>query len=98
MTDHIDDAIAVLNRIHETDPTVLPKLIFYRVPCNEALSDDPTVQVGRSDKEDADWEVGLLGIINGLFGIQEDGFGYIVAQFEEGSILRFSRHTVATDD
>jgi hypothetical protein len=94
MPDHIDEAIAVLNRIHKSDPSVLPALIFHRVPCNQTLADDPTVQVGKTGQEDVEWEVGLLGIINGLFGIQEDGFGYIAANFDKGMILNFTRHEV----
>ena len=65
MTDPIDRAIEVLNRVHQADPTVLPALIEYRVPCNDAVADDPTVQVRGG--YDSPVTVGLLGIINGLF-------------------------------
>lgn len=84
------EAVAVLNRIHESDPTVLPALIGYRVPCNYRLMRDPTVQVGpRRDLTPGGlfpgrvYEVGLLGIINGLFGVHgESSTGYIGAQYD----------------
>lgn len=81
--------VEVLNRIHKADPTVLPALIEQRVPCNQAVADDPTVQVGRA--LDGTWEVGFLGILNGALGIREDGYGHITAltSKETGEILRF---------
>lgn len=85
-----DHAIAVLNRINEADPTVLPALIGFRVPCNIEVADDPTVQVGTLSE--TSWEVGLLGILNGIFGIRENGFGWIAAESnQDGAISRFKR-------
>ena len=84
MTDAIDTAIEVLNRVHTADPTVLPALINHRVPCNEAICEDVTVQVG---KHDGEWQVGLLGILNGIFGIQETGIGYIGAHYNDDKVL-----------
>lgn len=77
-------AIEVLNRVHAADPTVLPALIGYRVPCNVAVADDPTVQVGKIDGADEAWEVGLLGVVNGLYGVQgERAVGYIAAHYDD---------------
>lgn len=102
-----DDAIAVLNRIHATDPEVLPLLIAMRVPCNEALADDPTVQVNMAALFDRPmvheagsstatilpaYEVGLLGIINALFGADEQERGFIAAHYDdEGNLTGFVR-------
>lgn len=84
----IDEAISVLNEIVRLDPTVLTELFSYRVPCNKALADHETVQVGAREGYWPDWlqrpyEVGLLGIINGIFGIDERGWGHIYAMIEE---------------
>lgn len=76
----IEEAIAVLNRIHEADPMVLPALISLRVPCNEAVANDPAVQVGVHEDE---FEVGVLGIINGIFGTNDDGWGWICAKLDD---------------
>ena len=84
----VDQAIEVLNRIHEKDPRVMLTLISARVICNQELADDETVQVKSTSEH---YLVGLLGILNGIFGIREDGKGYIVANFEEGRLLSFSR-------
>lgn len=87
------DAVDVLNRIHAADPLVLDQLVSARVSCNQALADDPTVQVGgfnaegepvRSDGPAVAYQVGLLGILNGIFGVQENGQGYIAAVFANG--------------
>lgn len=95
------DAVAVLNRIHDADGDVMPALISMRVTCNEAVRDDPTVQVGafRADGTQVGtgaalantpepafpdhYEVGFLGVLNGIFGIRDDGKGYIGAQYTD---------------
>lgn len=75
----VEQAIGRLNEINEMDPTVLPALINFRVPCNQALADHPTVQVGHGQDG---YEVGLLGILNGIFGADERGWGHIYMQAE----------------
>lgn len=91
-TELVDRAIAVLNRVHAADPKVLPRLISYRVACNRAVADDPAVQVGlrkhpgregRPDSPDT-FEVGLLGIVNGILGVQPDTeYGWVAAVYDD---------------
>ncbi|MGH9094977.1 MAG: hypothetical protein ACRDXE_07440 [Acidimicrobiales bacterium] len=103
-------AVAVLDRIHAADPTVLPALIEFRVACNRKVGDDPTVQIGTAEHGApicpwcgavlAEWDhdtdcprsgprleasgsVGLLGVINGLFGADENGVGFIAACYAD---------------
>lgn len=84
----VDQAIEVLNRIHKADPTVMDALIRFRVPCNDEVRDDPTVQVGMISGQA---HVGILGIINGLFGTDENGWGFIYANFDGmGNLVDFS--------
>ncbi len=72
-----------LNDILQADSIALAALIAYRVPANEALSNHPTVQVSQEG-------VGLLGIINGLVGVKENGWGYIAAEFDDdGKLVKF---------
>lgn len=91
----VDRAVAILNQIHQMDPTVLPALINYRVPCNEILADHPTVQVGPIDKisNTGPAEVGLLGILNGIFGtVPGHGYGYIAAHYDDArNLTHFER-------
>jgi len=108
----IDDAIRILNEINEMDSEVLPALINQRVPRNQTLADHPTVQVGGRNSlnisEDAyaerPFEVGLLGILNGLFGVADNGWGYIYCHSvpeADGvtmrSIVQFSRKPKEAD-
>lgn len=81
----IDAAIAVLNQALEADPEAVAGLVNHRVPCNAKLAAHPTIQVGPDG-------VGLLGILNGLFGADPRGWGFICAVLsEDGTILRFER-------
>lgn len=99
MTDEVQTAIEVLNRIHAADPSVLPALIAHRVPCNRAVADDPTVQVGKIDGTDDEWEVGLLGIVNGLYGVQgPKGVGFIAAHYDdEHRLTHFTYNELSRD-
>jgi len=72
----VDEAVSALNTMLEADPEAMTKLVHRRVPCNERLADHPTCQVGGG--EDGPWVVGLLGILNGIFG-RENGAGHIAA-------------------
>lgn len=86
-------AVDVLNEIFEQDPEVLHKLVNYRVPCNEVLAEHPSVQVGyKEDDPEKGYEVGFLGILNGIFGVKEDGYGYIAALLgsKTGKLLGFT--------
>lgn len=81
------DAVAYLNELVRLDRPAMHALVESRVPCQEALADHPTVQVV-SDGEDA--VVGFLGVLNGLFGTDAEGWGAIAAVFDEqGDLLRF---------
>jgi hypothetical protein len=87
----IRNAVDVLNRIHSKDRTVLPALIFFRTPCNDELVDDETVQCSLVEGTTDKFEVGFLGVLNGIFGIDEKGWGYIYAHFDdEKNLTHFS--------
>lgn len=69
--------IKFLNELNAVDPDAVYALVTTRVACNEALTNHPTVQV---DAEGNEASVGLLGVLNGLVGTNEAGWGLIVAQ------------------
>lgn len=84
----IDDAIALLNEALRLDPNAMNALIDARVVCNSALAEHPTIQVdGRTEAP----RVGILGVLNGLFGVREDGWGPITAMVDEGHVTGFQR-------
>jgi len=76
----IDDTIEFLNHLLQVDPTALYALVESRVHCNEALALHPTVQVCDYGSESGP-KVGLLGLLNGIFGTESDGGGPIAAVF-----------------
>lgn len=84
----VDDIISLLNELIELDRPAIAALIVNRVPCNSALADHPTVQCG---SQHGGYHVGLLGIINGMFDVDEQSWGPIRCEFSECDLLRFSR-------
>lgn len=78
--------VAVLNRALESDSAAIDQLFDHRVKCNEALADDPSIQVRARDGGVT--TLGVLGLINGLIGISDYGFGLIAAEVEEKPRLR----------
>ncbi len=57
----------------ELDQNAIQRLCWKRTPCNEALANHSSIQVGINN------EVGLLGILNGIAGANGEGLGYIAA-------------------
>lgn len=85
----IEDALRVLNEAVKADREAMQALIDARVLCNDKLGKHPTIQVGRMD---GCLRVGILGLLNGLFGTAEDGWGAIAAVFDDdGTITEFKR-------
>jgi hypothetical protein len=98
----IDDVIALLNEAAAADPQAMIALIGNRVLCNEKLAAHPAVQVGRYASETSAemsgpnvgsvTRVGVLGLLNGVFGINEQGYGPIVADIDNhANTIRFMR-------
>lgn len=81
----IQDVCALLNELVVLDPDCIKAFVFQRVPCNEAVADHPTIQVHQPKGEKP--TVGLLGILNGIFGIQEDGMGALCAEVDDNNKL-----------
>ena len=80
MTNAIAEAVRVLNRALATDRDAISELLTHYVPANDELLADPTVQAVEVGEEGFDSpSVGALGLINGLFGVAQCGWGHIVA-------------------
>lgn len=84
----IDETIDLLNELIRLDKPAIAALLANRVPCNQALADHPTVQV---QAQNDGYHVGLLGIINGLFGTDDHLWGPICFEFEDGHLTKFKR-------
>jgi hypothetical protein len=75
----------LLNEALALDRPAVAALIANRVPCNEALADHPTIQVG---VQHGGFHVGLLGLLNGLGEpVPEGGERLITAVFEDSDDL-----------
>ena len=91
MTVTIEQAIERLNSALEHDPDAVGKLMDYRVPCNEKLCyEHPHVQT-RLFAGDAVATVGMLGLLNGIFGVEPATAGYIAVELdsETNEVIRF---------
>lgn len=85
----IDYVIDFLNKVMDTDKEAMERLVTQRIECNEAMAKHPTIQVRKvSDKE---YKLGFIGLLNGLFGVDEKGCGHISAVFDDGKLIKFTR-------
>jgi len=85
------DVVDLLNDCFKRDPQAINALIANRVLCNGALADHPTVQVRMETHEGGyTYRVGLLGMLNGIFGVDDDGQGAIVMYIDDaGKLIGF---------
>lgn len=70
------DVCDLLNEYLKEDPQSCNSLFNHRVICNEKIAGHPTIQVQQYHKDEHP-TIGLLGLLNGLFGIHESGMGAI---------------------
>lgn len=74
---HIAHAIQVLNEVLAVEPAALATLLRTRVTLNSDMLDDhSSVQTGEDLFTGRSWLSGM-GLVNGLFGADEHGIGYI---------------------
>ena len=80
----VDHVLEVLNRMLEADPVATRELVLTHISCNEDLRDDPTIQVRTYSiqEDDPAHSVGILGVLNGIFGIDEGGWGPFTANIK----------------
>lgn len=88
----LDETIAFLNSLLPVNEPALRNLVEHRVACDSNLADHPTIQVQDRPGPGNLLCVGFLGVLNGLFGADEEGWGAITAYFEDdGTLDRFER-------
>lgn len=87
-----DDVVEFLNELLALDPVFVTQLVGFRTPCNEAIANHPSVQVGGAN---GDFRAGLLGVVNGFLGVIDDGpkagWGPITAIYEGDRLTGFRR-------
>lgn len=77
--------IQYLNELIALDREVMHELVEGRVPCNEAIAGHPTAQISRDDEGKR--VLGLLGVINGLIGVDKESWGYVAGIFDDNGNL-----------
>jgi hypothetical protein len=86
-----DATAELLNELLSIDRQAVSGLIATRIPCNDLLADHPTVQVVT---ENGQCKVGFLGILNGLFGVDDKGYGPIAIEVKEEDMTTIERFVV----
>lgn len=82
------EVVDYLNTLVEADGRAILTLSLLRVPCNEKLADHPSCQVGTEPGVGSN-RVGLIGVLNGIFGTNDAGWGNIAATFKDGRLTCF---------
>lgn len=88
------DVVDLLNDMLAKDRLAVEALMGFHIACNKDLADHPTVQTAGSVIGVT--SVGMLGLLNGLFGVFDEGkkvgHGIIVMTTDEpvSKILHFS--------
>ena len=86
ITVNLKDVVDYLNSLLKADRRAIQELVSTKVKCNEKLAFHPTVQVIITGPNS--YETGVLGVLNGLFGIDEKGDSFIMAVFGENNVLK----------
>lgn len=93
----VDEAINYLNELTKLDPYAMYALFRQSyVECNKALAEHETCQCSGNVATSGHWEynVGPLGVLNGMFGIDENGYGAIMIEFvqDKPETLKFKKY------
>ena len=88
----VNRAIEVLNEAINSDQEAILSFFSHRVECNKKLADHKSVQVRQTGKQKFKYNIGVLGLINGLFGVNEIGSGHIAMVFDDNGKVYFERN------
>lgn len=93
-----EQAVKILNEAFQADPEAIRRMIYSPVTVNDQIANHPTIQVGQKKKPgrtaigpDGIFELpsnetvstlGVIGLLNGIFGIDENGQGPIASLYD----------------
>jgi len=96
----VQETVDFLNSLLEIDREAITKVVMAKQPCSEILANHPTVQCGAVKNLAgpnqipfgfSDFTVGMVGILNGLFGSFDDGtkkgWGCIGYNLDENKLI-----------
>lgn len=81
------EIIMLLNQALAADPVAMAKIIEKKFPCNRALADHPTIQCGDVGINAGEYEIGPLGLLNGL--VEPVTGQKIMAVYHDGVLHHF---------
>jgi len=79
----VEDVCSLLNEFLKMDPVCATALISHKEACNEAVTKHPIIQVFQYENEPP--KVGLMGLLNGMFGVRDDSRGAICYEIDSGT-------------
>lgn len=84
--------VDLLNELLVLEPSATNNLMLWHARCSEALLAHPTIQVSGGFGDEPRYSVGIMGILNGLVGKDQDGYGCVLVETlgNTGRIIRFS--------
>jgi hypothetical protein len=81
-----EEVVRLLNDLLKDDPECITNLINNKIECNKTIAEHETVQVSLKD---GIYRLGIVGLLNGIFGINDNGFGCIASYWEDGKLKKF---------
>lgn len=79
--------IDFLNKALKNDPIAISSLFQIRVYCNIKTAKHKSIQVAKTGKDS--YVVGLIGLLNGMFGSNKEGWGCIAIKCKGTEIKKF---------
>ena len=83
----IDNVVNLLNDLAEKDNECIKNLCLTRIECNDLIANHKYVQVHQKPQS-----VGLLGILNGLFEVNDFAWGCICMHIHDDGNVSFSKN------
>ena len=87
------DVADFFSQLLQIDEDAVNAIFSIRVGCNDFMACHPSVQVAKLSENY--FLVGLIGLINGIFGADQYGWGHFSVKYDKGKVVGFE---VLTDD
>lgn len=81
------EVIKFLNEALKNDPIAISSLFQIRVYCNIKTAKHKSIQVVKTGKDS--YIVGLIGLLNGMFGSDREGWGCLAMDMKGTKIRKF---------
>jgi hypothetical protein len=86
---HPETAVRVLNDLLDTDPGAMQRLFDMETSCSLRMVDHGGIETGY---EPDGFKIGVMSVVNALFGLTDEGEGCIVAEYKDGRLVGFCEH------